>query len=105
MTLNLQKPDKAPRETLLGERKAGEVSEAIHVKVRAIVPDEGMGRLSLKPTPEPVRNAFVPLRYLQKKLDLAGRANAILVARGKFDPKNSNARRLGPALAFAAGPR
>ncbi len=83
--VNLQKPDKAPRETLLGERKVGEVSEAISLKVRAIVPDEGMGRFSLKPTPEPVRNAFVPLRFLQKKLDLAGRANALLSVAPKED--------------------
>lgn len=80
IVLNLQKPDKAPREMLLGGRKIGEVAEPVKLKVRAIVPDEGMGRFSLKPTPEPVRNAFVPLRFLQKKLDLAGRANAILAA-------------------------
>jgi putative ABC transport system permease protein len=86
--VNLQKPDKAPRETLLGGRKADEVSEAIRLKVRAIVPDEGMGRFSLQPTPEPVRNAFVPLRFLQKTLDLAGRANALLAAGGKPDPKS-----------------
>jgi ABC-type lipoprotein release transport system permease subunit len=82
IALNLQKADIAPRETILGNRKADEVSEAIRVKVRAILPDEGMARFSLKPTPEPVRNAFVPIKLLQKKLDLAGRANVILAAPG-----------------------
>ncbi len=86
--LNLQKPDKAPRETILGDRNAGAVTESLKVKVRAIVPDEGLGRFSLKPTPEPVRNAFVPLRLLQKKLDLAGRANALLAAGAKPDVRS-----------------
>jgi ABC-type antimicrobial peptide transport system permease subunit len=81
--LYLQKADNIPRETILGNRKAEEMRVALKVKVRAIVPDEGMGRFSLKPTPEPVRNAFVPLRVLQKKLDLAGRANALLASGAK----------------------
>ncbi len=80
ITLNLQKPDNVPRESLLGKRDAKEVTQATTVRVRRILPDEGMARFSLRPTPEPVRNAFVPIRMLQRRLDLAGRANALLVA-------------------------
>ncbi|HZZ81304.1 MAG TPA: FtsX-like permease family protein, partial [Gemmataceae bacterium] len=83
IALNLQKADNVPRETILGNRKAEEVTEAIRVKVRAILRDDGMARFSLKPTPEPVRNAFVPIKLLQKKLDLAGRANVILAAKNQ----------------------
>ncbi len=81
IVLNLQKPGHAPGESLLGQRKAGRVTEPVQVRVRRIVPDQGMARFSLKPTPAPTRNAFVPIRLLQRKLDLAGRANAVLVAR------------------------
>ncbi|MBM4070929.1 MAG: ABC transporter permease [Planctomycetes bacterium] len=76
--LNVQKPDGIPRESLLGKRKAEDVLEALTVTVRAIRPDDGMARFSLKPSPEPVRNAFVPLGFLQEKLEQPGRANAIL---------------------------
>lgn len=85
VTLHLQKQSSIPREMLLGERKIEEVAQPVRVKVRGIVPEDGMGRFSLRPTPEPVRNAFVPMRFLQKKLDLAGRANALLAAAPKSD--------------------
>lgn len=78
ISLNVQKPDGIPRESLLGKRKADDVLQALEVTVREIRPDEGMARFSLKPSPEPVRNAFVPLGFLQEKLDQPGRANAIL---------------------------
>ena len=81
--LQLQKPDTVPRESLMGERRAEEITETLNVKVRAILPDEGMARFSLKPTPQPLRNAFVPIRLLQQRLDLAGRANAMFVANAK----------------------
>lgn len=78
--LHLEKADAAPRETILAQRKTENVIEQIRVTVRHIVPDEGMARFALKPSPVPARNAFVPMRLLQRRLDLAGRANAILAA-------------------------
>ncbi|MBI1830587.1 MAG: ABC transporter permease [Planctomycetes bacterium] len=78
--LNVQAGSAAPGETLMGKRKAEELIQPVTVKVRRIVPDEGMGSFSLKPTPEPVRNAFVPLRFLQQKLGLPGQINLIVVA-------------------------
>ncbi len=81
--LQVQRTDSAPGETLLGQRKAGQVIERIEVKVRGIIPDEGMGRFSLKPTPEPVRNVFVSLPFLQRRLKLPALANALLVAGAK----------------------
>lgn len=80
ITLSLQKPDNVPREFLLGKKEARDVIQATTVKVRRILADEGMARFSLRPTPEPVRNAFVPIRMLQRRLDLAGRANALFIA-------------------------
>lgn len=80
ITLHVQRADIAPRESLMGQRKAERVIEPLDVKVRRIIPDEGMARFSLKPTPEAVANAFVPIRLLQDRLDLAGKANVILAA-------------------------
>ncbi|MCI0682035.1 MAG: ABC transporter permease [Gemmataceae bacterium] len=75
LTFNVQKSEAAPRETLLGKRD--DVVQSVRVTVSAIVPDRGMARFTLRPSPEPVRNAFVPLRFLQKELQQDGKANAV----------------------------
>jgi putative ABC transport system permease protein len=83
IVLNLQREGHAPSESILGQRKSENVIEEIDVTIRAIVPDQGMARFSLKPTPEPVRNAFVPIRMLQARLELEGRGNALFAAQAK----------------------
>ncbi len=80
ITLHLERADAAPREMLLAQRKAEAVIEPIRVTIKQIIADEGMGRFSHKPSPLPPRNAFVPIKLLQQRLDLAGRANVILAA-------------------------
>lgn len=80
ITLYLQKAAEVPRESLLGKRRTSDVVQAVDVKVHAILPDEGLARFSVKPTPEPARNVFVPLRFLQGELDLPGKANALFIA-------------------------
>ncbi|MBI3409849.1 MAG: ABC transporter permease [Planctomycetes bacterium] len=82
--LSVQKSDSMPRESLLGKRGFDDVLQTVAVRVRLILPDDGpsdesLAGFSLKPSPEPVRNVFVPLRFLQEKLDLPGQANAVLV--------------------------
>src|SRR5262249_28586674 len=77
---NVQKAEDIPRETLLGKRKSQDVVQALEVTVRAILPDQGMARFTLRPSPEPVRNAFVPRAFLQDGVGLARRANALLVS-------------------------
>lgn len=81
--LRVPKANNVPGETLLGERRADSVIVKMAVTVKRVMPDEGMARFSLKPTPEPVRNAFVPIRYLQKQLETPGQINALLVARAR----------------------
>ncbi len=76
VSFNVQKNDAVPRETLLGKRD--DVVQAITFTVREILPDEGMARFTLRPSPEPARNAFVPLSFLQEQLNLPGKVNAIL---------------------------
>ncbi|MBX9679216.1 MAG: ABC transporter permease [Gemmataceae bacterium] len=77
----VHKEEDIPRETLLGRRKSEEVVQAIEAKIRVVLPDEGMARFALRPGPEPARNAFFPRRFLQEKLDLAGKANLILLGK------------------------
>jgi len=79
ITLTIQKADSIPRESLLGKRRTDDVLQELTVTVRQILPQDGMARFSLKPKPEAARNAFVPLAFLQSKLDMAGRVNALLV--------------------------
>src|SRR5436309_2371672 len=69
ITLYLQAADNAPRETLVGKRKTEDVLSKLEVTVRAVLPDHGLGRFTLRPGPEPPANAFVPLRLLQEMAD------------------------------------
>src|SRR5262249_10510278 len=86
VTLFLQNADTIPRETLLGKRKSEDVLSKLDVTVKAILPEEGVGRFTLRPGPGVPLNAFVPLRLLQGRYDpdrqkapLEGRVNALLV--------------------------
>jgi ABC-type antimicrobial peptide transport system permease subunit len=79
ISVHLQKSDQIPRETLLGKRKAEDVVEELTVTIGEVLAEEGMARFSLKPSPEPARNAFFSLKFLQDKLELPGRVNAILI--------------------------
>jgi ABC-type antimicrobial peptide transport system permease subunit len=83
ITLSVQKASQVPRETLLGRRQADEVIGDIGVTVAEVLPDHGPGRFTLTPSTMAPRNVFVPLGLLQQRLDLPGRANALLVAGGK----------------------
>ena len=67
-----------PADTALG-RKQGTV-EAHRVTVGAIIPAEGLGRFGLQPTQQVVRNAYLPIGWLQQRLDRLDRANAVFVA-------------------------
>src|SRR6201999_1905253 len=94
LSLNLQKSDAIPRETLLGKRKSDDVVAALTVKVAEILPDRGLGRFNLQPTPEPMRNVFVPRAFLQDRLNLAGKANAVFLAKPAADVGKSLAAEL-----------
>ena len=86
ITLHIQKAENVPRETLLGRRRADDVLTDMPLKVRQVILGEGMGGFTLNPSPQTPRNAFVPLRYMQSKLDKKGRANALLVGGPACNP-------------------
>ena len=91
-----------PPETLLGRRDADAVLSVVKATVRAVLDADDFGsRFNLAPTTEPPRNAFLPLKALQKALGQEGRVNAVLV--GEAEPglaeglsATPHARRLGP---------
>lgn len=64
---------------------SGEADETITLreKVSAVVGRADMGRYSLKAEQVPASNVFVPLGFLQQKLEKEGRANGLLVARSQ----------------------
>jgi ABC-type antimicrobial peptide transport system permease subunit len=64
-------------ETLLGRRD--DALATMRLKVRAVVPAEGLGGLGLAPTARTPRNAFVSLNDIQQLLRKSGRVNALLV--------------------------
>lgn len=67
-------------ETLLGRRD--DTTVTLRLPVEAVIPDEGGGAFSLRPSNAPVMNAFVALPALQRALGRTGRVNALLVAAG-----------------------
>jgi ABC-type lipoprotein release transport system permease subunit len=90
VVLLLQSADNVPRETLLGRRATDDVLSRLVVTVKAILPETGMGRFTLRPSPEPPLNAFVPLGLIQGIFDadkntypLKGRCNAMLAGGAK----------------------
>lgn len=70
-----------PTETLLGRPDDSVVS--IRLRVGRILGRDGLGDFGLKPDQFTPRNAFVPLKTLQRFLGQENRVNAILVVTGK----------------------
>jgi len=76
--LRLPQPGTIPADTPLG-RKQGTVSSS-RLTVAEVIPAEGLGRFTLRPSQQQPRNVYVPLKWLAERLDRAGRANALLAA-------------------------
>jgi putative ABC transport system permease protein len=67
-----------PAENALGRKT--ETVRTSRLKVRAIIPAQGLGRFTLRPSQQLPRNAYVSLAWLQDRLEKPGWANAIFVA-------------------------
>ncbi len=82
LLLRVQKPSAIPADTLAGRRS--DTSRAVRLTTRETLAPERMGEFSLRPQQDAVRAVFVPIARLQRDLELAGRAN-LLILSGKGD--------------------
>ena len=96
--LRMGKPSDVSIETLLGRRD--DTTTAIRLTVHSILPSTGMGAFSLNPRQAIPRNAFVPLRVLQRALGKPNRCNTTLVtgSRGERDDEVDRSDVLREAL-------
>jgi ABC-type antimicrobial peptide transport system permease subunit len=79
MTLRFQKPSAIPRETPLARRDADSIEDEWTLRIGNVLrPTEPGEYFNLRPELETPRVAYVPLRLLQARLGLEGRANALL---------------------------
>jgi ABC-type lipoprotein release transport system permease subunit len=78
LILRLASHGGAPLDSLHGRRD--EPGRAVRVVLRGALEAEDLGEFSLRPRQSSVRAVFVPLERLQRDLQLAGRANVILVS-------------------------
>jgi putative ABC transport system permease protein len=80
ITLHIQKAESVPRETLLGRRRADEVLTDLPLEVREVIPGNGLADFTLTAAPQTPLNAFVPLAFLQEKLNKKDRFNVMLLS-------------------------
>ncbi len=75
--LRLPKPGLIPSDSALGEKRDTVVS--YRLTVRKIFPAASLGRFSLKPSQQDPFNAYVPLDWLQERLEQPGKVNTLLL--------------------------
>lgn len=71
------KPSAISTETLLGRRD--DTTSMLRLKVREIIPTDGLGGFTINPRQSAPMNAFVPLSTLQRAIDQSKKVNAIFV--------------------------
>ncbi|MBL8829216.1 MAG: hypothetical protein JNM18_19695, partial [Planctomycetaceae bacterium] len=94
--VRLPVPSDVPRDSPLGRKT--ETTSSVRLKVKAVIPAEGLGRFSLHPNQVAPLNAFVGLEELQNALQQEGKANAIFATGSNDDSAVSVAQRLTDAL-------
>jgi putative ABC transport system permease protein len=77
--LRVTRPSGLSREAAIAPQE--DSTQSLRLRVAQVLDDDAMGRFSLRASQIPPFNAFVPLAWLQEELDLAGRANLLLVER------------------------
>jgi putative ABC transport system permease protein len=81
VSFRIGKASAIPPESLLGRRDASAMLSVVEATVRTILDANNFGsRFNLAPTTDTPRNAFFPLRALQKSLGQAGRVNAVFAS-------------------------
>lgn len=84
ISLRMEKPGLLSRDAPLASRGDRETQRSL-CRVAAVLSDEQFGRFSLRTDQSGPYNAFVPLDWLQQKLELGARANLIIAAGADAD--------------------
>jgi len=85
--LRLPRPAAIPGDSALGRKH--ETVRTQRLVVSRIIAAEGLGRFGLRPNQQTPRNAYVPLDWLQERLDQSNRVNAILATDQNDNVPNS----------------
>jgi putative ABC transport system permease protein len=85
IVLRVQKPSLLSQEAPISPRE--DVSTGMRLKVSAVVSDAEFGRFGLQANQASPLNAFLPLSWLQAKVDQPGRANLLLTSGPEPDLK------------------
>ena len=75
--LRLPRPGVIPSDSALGEKR--DTVRSYRLTVHEILPAAGLGRFSLKPSQQEPLNAYVPLDWLQERLEQPGKVNTLLL--------------------------
>ncbi len=89
-------PQRCPRDSPLGRKT--ETTSSVRLRVKAVIPADGLGRFSLHPNQVAPLNAFVGLEELQNALQQEGKANAIFVTERNGESAVSAAQKLTDEL-------
>ncbi len=76
--VRVELPSAIPIESL--HSRKDDLGRTLRLTVRGVIGPESLGEFALQPQQGEVRAVFVPLRRLQRELDLTGRVNTVLVA-------------------------
>ena len=79
VTLKVSRQAVVPADSALGKRD-NETVALSRWEVVAVIPDESLGRFSLRSDQRPVLNAFVNKAQLQRTLEIEGKINAVATA-------------------------
>ena len=81
IVLRVANPSLMPRDAPFSSEE--DVTLAVRAEIAAVIGPEQFGRFSLQASQRPAATAFVPLSYLQKRLELDGKANLLLSSKAQ----------------------
>jgi putative ABC transport system permease protein len=89
--LSVQRFSDVPRSSLLGRREADDVTATLRVTVAAVLDEANPAAdFALTPNPAPPTNVYVPLSFLQQRLQQTERINALLAFASAAGQLNSS---------------
>lgn len=76
--VRLQRPSEVPIESLFGRKE--EIGRTVRLTLAEVLPRARLGDFALRPQQTELRAVFVPLRRVQRDLDVGDRVNTVLLA-------------------------